>query len=71
MEEVDAHLGLMVATSKLGFASLAITFGGGGGSGIAHAVSVVARARFSGAGVGLPCDQVPVIDAPSELSFPS
>ena len=38
----------MVATSKAGSASAAMSFGGGGGSGIVHAVSGVARANTSG-----------------------
>src|SRR5215475_8504986 len=61
---------LIVATSNVGFASGAIAFGGGGGSGMVHAVSAVARVRFSGNVPG-PCDQVPVIVFASELSFPS
>ena len=60
----------MVATSNDGLASAGIGFDGGGGSGMVHAVSLVARFRFKGSGVG-PWDQVPVIEFPSALSFPS
>ena len=41
-------LGLIVATSKAGFASAAIGFGGGGGSGMVHAVSGVAFVNLRG-----------------------
>src|ERR1700683_2949552 len=60
-------LGLIVATSIPG--SPAIGFGGGGGSGIAQAVSGVARARFRGSGA--PWLQVPAMEFPSALTFPS
>jgi hypothetical protein len=49
---VPGLLGLMVATSNAGVASAAIDLGRRGGSGIAHAVSGVARVKFSGAGPG-------------------
>ena len=62
--------GLIVATSNAGLASAAISFGGGGGSGIVHAVSGVARANTRGDGAP-PCDQVPVIEAPSAFILPS
>ena len=59
----------MVATSNDGFASAAITRGGGGGSGIAHSVDGVAFTKFSG--IGAPWVNVPLIVVPSALSFPS
>jgi hypothetical protein len=54
-------LGLIVATSKLGFASAAIAFGG---SGIGQASSDLVRTRFSGSGPG-PYVQAPVMVLPS------
>src|SRR5580704_13758711 len=63
-------LGLIVATSIPGFAPAAIALGGGGGSGMVHAVSGVARAKFRGNGEA-PWVQVPAIEFPSALSFPS
>src|SRR5262249_22565040 len=63
-------LGLIVATSNVGFALAAIRAGGGGGSGIAHAVSGVALARFRGKDAG-PWLKVPEIVLPSAPSFPS
>ena len=62
-------LGLMVASSKAKLAFAVMRTGGGGGSGIAHAVSGVARTRFSGSGA--PWVQVPVISFPLAPSFPS
>jgi hypothetical protein len=62
-------LGLIVATSNAGFAFAVIRCVEGGGSGIAHAVSGVARSRFKASGAAWV--QVPAIDFPSPLSFPS
>src|SRR5438067_6884165 len=63
-------LGLIVATSKVGFASAGISLVGGGGGGISHAVVAVARVRFKGM-VGPPWVQVPAMVSPSPLSLPS
>ena len=60
----------MVATSNCGEASAAIGGNCGGGSGIVHMVAGVARAKFNGMGFG-PWDQLPAIELPSALSFPS
>src|ERR1700691_2220537 len=66
----SGRLGLMVATVNSGFAVAAICTGGGGGSGMVHAVSAVARTRFSGS-AGPPCVQFPFIVLPSLLRVPS
>src|SRR5690242_17385795 len=60
---------LIVATSKTGFASAAIGFGGAAGSGIAHAVSAVARIKVNG--MACACVHVPASEFPSGLSLPS
>ena len=62
-------VGLMVMTSKAGSASGAMSLGGGGGAGISQAVSLVARMRVSGIGLG-PWVQVPVMVLPSALRVP-
>jgi hypothetical protein len=66
---VAVSFGLIVATSKDGLASAAISFNGGGGAGISHAVSFVARTKVSG--IGFAWVHVPTIELSSPLSFPS
>src|SRR5689334_25215918 len=70
LPEVSGLLALTVATSNTAFALAAIALGRAGGSGMAHAVSAVARFKSSGRGLG-PCVQVPFMEFPSALSFPS
>jgi hypothetical protein len=60
----------MVATSNAGSAFAGIILGGGGGSGIFHAVSAVERVRLSVSPPLAPV-QLPVIEFPSPLSFPT